>query len=87
MNELNSLNKPIKLIYRGLTFEYTPQPIPTQSNMTLINSQNCDKNKVKLIYRGLTFEYTPPPVQPYRKPTVLNWRFQAWHKRWEEKQR
>lgn len=31
MNEQNSYNKPIKLIYRGLTFEYTPPPIPTHS--------------------------------------------------------
>jgi hypothetical protein len=68
--------QPIKLIYRGLTFEYKRHLDRELPERNITNSENYPAKTVKLIYRGLTFERTIPLNPTYRKPLAINWRFQ-----------
>jgi hypothetical protein len=68
--------EPIKLIYRGLTFEYKSHLDRELPDRDTANSEDYPTKNVKLIYRGLTFERTIPLNPIYQKPRAINWRFQ-----------
>jgi hypothetical protein len=67
--------KTIQMIYRGQTFECTPRPILPCPNVYHIKDFDPDTME-KLIYRGRVFNYLPPQPETYRKPRVMNWRYE-----------
>jgi hypothetical protein len=62
----NSANQPkVKLIYRGLTFDYVPPPVKVPE------VDSTDWVTVTLIYRGNVFMRKIQPLQPYQVKSSL----------------
>jgi hypothetical protein len=66
----DSIDQPIKLFYRGNTFDYIPRPEMTSEK------DEADLPTVTLIYRGNTYVRKLHPPKPYQKPRAINWRWQ-----------
>mgnify|MGYP002777053077 FL=1 len=60
----------VRLIYRGLTYEYEPQARLSSEALP------SDAPTVTLMYRGQAYQRKLFPVQPYQQPRALNWRWQ-----------
>jgi hypothetical protein len=61
---------PIKLIYRGQTYSYTPPSVAASEEI------ETEGTTVILIYRGTTYERKISTSKPTRIPLALNWRWQ-----------
>jgi hypothetical protein len=59
----------IKLIYRGIIYNYTPPPVVTSKE------DKTNWPTATLIYRGTTYNRKIQPSRLYQKPRTINWRW------------
>jgi Domain of unknown function (DUF4278) len=62
--------KTVKLIYRGVTINYTVALVSPAAVSTT-------GNPIQLIYRGVAYTRPATPAPIYRQPRAINWRYQA----------
>lgn len=60
----------VRLLYRGTTYEYQPQPKSAPAG------DLADAPTVTLIYRGLTYQRKLSAPSAYQPPRAMNWRWQ-----------
>lgn len=69
----DSLNQsPLKLIYRGMTYDYRPRPVASPSAGIVGES-----TEVTLIYRGITYQRKLQSPKPCQSIPSINWRWRS----------